>query len=235
MIRHLSLAVFGLILSCGAFAQDAPAPAASAAVKPVAMLDARAQPLVHGDANAGTAKAVVCGACHGPQGVAIAPNFPHLAGQSATYIYLQLKAFKNGQRSDPVMTGQAATLSDDDMRNLAAHYAALPAKPAGKPDAASRGAQLFLAGDPAKGIPPCQGCHGPAGQGPAAPWRGAPNTAWHTFPRLAGQSAFYVGQALGDFRSGKRAGVSNAKVMAGVAQNLDEADIQALGAYIQSL
>ena len=234
MIRPLSLAVSLLAMPC-AFAQDAPAPAARAAAKPVAMLDVRAQPPVHGDANAGAAKAAVCGACHGPQGVAIAPNFPNLAGQSATYLYLQLKAFKDGQRSDPIMTGQAATLSDQDMRNLAAHFAALPAKPAGKPDAASRGAQLFLAGDPVKGVPPCQGCHGPAGQGPASPWSGAPNTAWHTFPRLAGQSAFYVGQELGDYRHGKRVGVSNGRIMEGVAQHLDDEDIQALASYIQSL
>jgi len=227
MIRPLSLAALVMLASCAA-AQDAPAPAASAAAKPVAMLDVRAQPPVHGDANAGAAKAAVCGACHGPQGVAIAPNFPN-------YLYLQLKAFKDGQRKDSIMTGQAATLSDQDMRNLAAHFAALPAKPAGKPDAASRGAQLFLAGDPAKGVPPCQGCHGPAGQGPASPWSGAPDTAWHTFPRLAGQSALYVGQELGDYRHGKRVGVSNGRIMEGVAQHLDDEDIQALAAYIQSL
>ena len=235
MIRQLSLAVFALVLVGAAAAQNAPAPAASAMAKPVAMLDVRAQPPIHGDAGAGAAKAAVCGACHGPQGVAIAPTFPNLAGQSATYIYLQLKAFKDGQRSDPVMTGQAATLSEQDMRNLAAHFAALPAKPVGKPEAASRGAQLFLSGDPAKGVPPCQGCHGVAGQGPVAPWRGAPDTAWHTFPRLAGQSSLYVVQQLGDYRQGKRTGVSNGKVMEGVAQNLDDADIQALATYIQTL
>ena len=231
MIRQLSLAVLLLACSCTAFAQNAPAPAA----RPVAMLDVRAQPPIHGDANAGAAKAAVCGACHGPQGVAIAPTFPNLAGQSATYLYLQLKAFKDGQRSDPVMTGQAAALSDQDMRNLATHFADLPAKPAGKPDAASRGAQLFLSGDPAKGVPPCQGCHGAAGQGPTAAWRGAPDTTWHTFPRVAGQSMLYVVQALGDYRQGKRVGVSNGKVMEGVAQNLGDADIQALAIYIQSL
>lgn len=234
MIRHLPLAVFALGLACVAVAQNAPAPAASAA-KPVALLDVRAQPPVHGDPGAGAGKAAVCGACHGPQGIAVAPNFPNLAGQSATYIYLQLKAFKQGQRSDSIMTGQAAALSDQDMRDLAAHYAVLPAKPAGKPDASSRGAQLFLAGDPAKGVPPCQGCHGPAGQGPTATWRAAPDTPWHTFPRLGGQSAFYIGQELGDYRNGKRVGISNGKVMEGVVQGLDDADIQALGAYIESL
>jgi cytochrome c553 len=235
MIRQLPFVILALAMSCIAGAQEAPASASSAATRPVALLDVRAQPPIHGDAGAGAGKAAVCGACHGPQGIAIAPNFPHLAGQSATYIYLQLKAFKQGQRSDAVMTGQAAALSDQDMRDLAAHYAALPAKPVGQPDASSPGAQLFLAGDPAKGVPPCQGCHGPAGQGPAGAWRGAPDTPWHTFPRLGGQSAFYIGKELGDYRNGKRVGVSNGKVMEGVVQNLDDADIQALGAYIESL
>ena len=61
------------------------------------------------DAEAGHAKSAVCAACHGPQGLAIAPNFPNLAGQSATYLYVQLNTFKNGQRKDPVMSGQAAS------------------------------------------------------------------------------------------------------------------------------
>ena len=235
MMRRLSLAVLMLAGSCAAFAQNAPAPAASVAAKPVAMLDVRAQPPIQGDAQAGAAKATVCGACHGPQGIAIAPTFPNLAGQSATYLYLQLKAFKGGQRNNPIMKPLASTLSDQDMRNLAAHFAALPAKPPGQPDSTSRGAQLFLSGDSAKGVPPCQACHGAAGQGPTAVWRGAPDTAWHTFPRLAGQSMLYVVQKLGDYRQGKRVGVSNGKVMEGVAQNLDEADIQALATYIQSL
>lgn len=199
---------------------------------PTAWTDLRRQQPIIGDASAGQAKSAVCAACHGPQGVAIAPNFPNLAGQSATYLYVQLKTLKNGQRRDPVMSGQAAALSEADMRNLAAYYASLPAKPAGHADAASRGGRLFLDGDPAQGVPPCQGCHGPTGQGPRVYPSDAPQPPWSTFPQLHGQSAIYVTKALGDFRSGARSGTSNALIMHGVAQTLSDADIQALSTYV---
>lgn len=204
----------------------------AAARKPAAWVDLRGQLPITGDARAGQARSAVCAACHGPQGLAIAPNFPDLAGQSATYLYVQLKTFKHGQRSDPVMSGQAATLSGADMRNLATYYAALPPKPAGPADAASRGGQLFLDGDPARGIPPCQACHGPTGHGPRVYPGDAPQPPWATFPRLHGLSAIYVTKALHDFRSGARRGTSNAQIMHGVAQTLDDADIQALSSYI---
>lgn len=200
--------------------------------KPATWVDLRRQPPIAGDIRAGQTRSTVCAACHGPQGLAIAPNFPNLAGQSATYLYVQLKTFKGGQRSDPVMSGQAATLSDADMRNLAAYYASLPAKPAGHADESSRGGRLFLDGDPARGIPPCQACHGPTGHGPRAYPGDAPQPPWATFPRLHGQSATYVTKALDDFRSGARSGTSNAQIMHGVAQTLDDADIQALAGYI---
>jgi cytochrome c553 len=204
----------------------------TSAPKPAAWADLRQQQPITGDAPAGQAKSVVCAACHGPRGVAIAPNFPNLAGQSATYLYVQLKTLKNGQRKDPIMSGQAAALSDADMRNLATYYASLPAKPAGHADATSRGGQLFLDGDPAQGVPPCQGCHGPTGQGPRVYPSDAPQPPWSTFPRLHGQSAIYVTKALGDFSSGARSGTSNALIMHGVAHTLGDADIQALSTYI---
>ncbi len=200
--------------------------------KPAAWTDLRRQQPIIGDAQAGQAKSVVCAACHGPQGLAIAPNFPNLAGQSATYLYVQLNTLKNGQRKDPIMSGQAAALSDADMRNLATYYASLPAKPAGHADAASRGGRLFLDGDPAQGVPPCQGCHGPTGRGPRVYPSDTPQPPWSTFPRLHGQSAVYVTKALGDFGSGARSGTSNALIMHGVAQTLGDADIQALSTYI---
>ncbi len=229
MHRSLHL-VAALVLSMPVFsvtaAEGAKAPT------PAAWADLRQQQPITGDASAGLAKSVVCAACHGPRGVAIAPNFPNLAGQSATYLYVQLKTLKNGQRKDPIMSGQAAALSDADMRNLATYYASLPAKPAGNADAASRGGQLFLDGDPVQGVPPCQGCHGPTGLGPRVYPSDAPPPPWSTFPRLHGQSAIYVTKALGDFSSGARSGTSNALIMHGVAQTLGAADIQALSTYI---
>ncbi|MFC4527473.1 cytochrome c4 [Dyella halodurans] len=223
-----------LLMSTVVLDVAAEAPAASTSAAPPSVQDLRRMHPISGDAKAGAAKTAVCLACHGPQGVAIAPNFPHLAGQSASYLYVQLKEFHDGQRKDPVMTGQAATLTDDDMRNLASYYATLPPKPAGKGDASSRGAQLYRAGDPARGIPPCQACHGPAGLGPQPHPSAAPQPPWATFPHLRGQSGLYLTKQLGDFKRGTRAGNSNARVMHGVAQTLSDDDIQALSAYLSS-
>lgn len=82
-------------------------------------------PVLAADAEAGKAKAVVCAACHGVEGKAMIPGYPHLAGQSAQYTAKQLKAFRDGQRQDPVMAPMAKPLSDADIENLAAWYASL--------------------------------------------------------------------------------------------------------------
>jgi len=221
-------------IAANAAAQDAPA-AASSAPAPAAALDLRRMQPIRGDAQAGAGKAAVCAACHGAQGVAIAPTFPNLAGQSATYLYLQLKEFHDGERNDPVMTAQAAALSDEDMRDLASYYASMAPKPAGQADAGSRGAQLYLSGDPAQGIPPCQGCHGANALGPQPHPGSAPQPPWATYPHLRGQSQLYVAKQLGDFKSGARAGSSNAKVMQGVAQTLGDDDVQALSTWLSTL
>ncbi len=234
MTYRTSLLLACLLLPTAALDVAAQQPATATAAAPASVLDQRRMQPISGDAQAGAGKAAVCAACHGAQGVAIAPNFPNLAGQSATYLYAQLKEFHDGQRDDPVMTGQAAALSDADMRDLASHYAALAPKPAGQADVSSRGAQLYLAGDPAQGIPPCQGCHGPAGLGPQPHPSSAPQPPWATFPHLRGQSALYVTKELGDFKRGARAGSSNAKVMHGVAQTLSDDDVQALSAYLNA-
>lgn len=80
-----------------------------------------------GDAAAGKAKAVTCGACHGADGNAPAhfPLYPNLAGQKEGYLIKQLKAFRGGERKDPVMAPMAMALSDTDIENLAAYFASL--------------------------------------------------------------------------------------------------------------
>ncbi|MDL0430958.1 cytochrome c [Marinobacter sp. TBZ242] len=82
------------------------------------------------DAEAGKAKAAVCAACHGKNGIAQIPGYPNLAGQNEQYLVSALKAYKNKQRSggqSAVMQGQATGLSDEDIANLAAYYSSLPA------------------------------------------------------------------------------------------------------------
>ncbi len=77
-----------------------------------------------GDAAAGKAKSVVCASCHGPTGVSVNPVWPDLAGQQELYLAKQIKDFRDGDRKDPLMSPMAAALSDEDIANLAAFYAA---------------------------------------------------------------------------------------------------------------
>ena len=84
---------------------------------------ASAGPAHAGDAEAGKAKAVVCSACHGIDGNSINPLWPNLAGQHAAYLAKQMKAFRSGERKDPVMAPMAMGLSDADIDDLAAFYA----------------------------------------------------------------------------------------------------------------
>ncbi len=77
-----------------------------------------------GDADAGKKKASMCTACHGVNGRAVVKGYPHLAGQDETYLIKQLKDFKSGARKDPVMQGIVASLTDEAIENLAAHFSA---------------------------------------------------------------------------------------------------------------
>jgi cytochrome c553 len=197
----------------------------------------RIQP-IHGDATAGAQKAAVCLACHGANGVSVAPTFPRLAGQRADYLYHRLVSFKQADPKDPYysnspMTAIAATLSDDDARNLATYFSAQVPQATDVPGAAesdNKGAALFRAGDPSHGVPPCQGCHG-------ADAGGLPNRAkqYAAYPSLRGQYGVYIIARLTNFRSGLPHDTSNDFIMASVAQTLDDDSIQALAAWIGSL
>jgi cytochrome c553 len=75
-----------------------------------------------GNADTGSDKARACQVCHGKGGKSTNPTYPRLAGQHAKYIIKQLKAFKSGIRKDPIMNGMAATLSEQDMEDVAAYF-----------------------------------------------------------------------------------------------------------------
>lgn len=86
------------------------------------------QTLAAGDAAAGQAKAAVCAACHGADGIAVIPGYPNLKGQNEQYIVSSIKAYKNKERNGGlavVMRAQAAMLNDADIANLAAYYSSL--------------------------------------------------------------------------------------------------------------
>ena len=86
----------------------------------------QAESLVDGSAEAGKAKALTCSACHGAAGNSVNPLWPNTAGQHAKYVTTQLRAFKNGERMNPLMTSQAMLLSDQDMADLAVYFESLP-------------------------------------------------------------------------------------------------------------
>ncbi len=180
-----------------------------------------------GDATAGASKAPVCFACHGPGGNgAINPEWPKLAGQHSSYIAEQLGEFKSAKRKNPVMLGQAAALSDEDMHNLGAYFAAQKAVPGvASKDAVAIAEPLYRAGDAARGIPACAACHGPTGAGNAAA----------QFPRIGGQNSGYAANQLKSYKSGERGAAGKGQIMATIAAKLSDQEIQALSSYVSGL
>lgn len=225
-LRHATSALAALAALC-----FAGAPAAADRLH-----DLRGTTPIHGSATAGKDKANICVACHGADGHAVVPQFPNLGGQSPTYLYLQMQAYKEGQREHATMQAQLAPMSDQDLRNLSAFFASMPRFHAGGADSGSRGATLYHQGDSARGIPGCQGCHGSDGAGPHPDSASAmPRAAWPSFPALAGQPVEYVVAQLQAYRDGARHGNTNAAIMHGVTGNLDDTDIQALAGYIAGM
>jgi cbb3-type cytochrome c oxidase subunit III len=167
----------------------------------------------------------VCAACHGADGNSGASANPSLAGQHPEYVVKQLHEFKKGLRKNAVMAGMAAALNDQDIKNVAAYYAAQKPKIIGAHDekALKDGAKIYRGGDMARGLPACIACHGPHGNGMAA-----------QYPRLGGQHAAYTVAQLKAYRSGERANDS-AAVMRTISAKLTDAEINALGQYIQGL
>ncbi|XOV79925.1 MAG: c-type cytochrome [Aestuariibacter sp.] len=93
------------------------------------ILIAGMSPAIAQDAAKGKAKSSSCIACHGANGISMIPMYPNLAGQKQQYLELQLKAFRDGTRKNPVMSPMAAGLSDQDIADISAYYANL--NPAG--------------------------------------------------------------------------------------------------------
>jgi len=180
-----------------------------------------------GDAAAGQARAAACFACHGPGGNgAINPDWPKLAGQHSSYIAQQLADFKSARRKNPVMLGQAAALSDDEMKNLGAYFAAQkPVPGVASKDAVAVAQKLYRAGDAGRALPACSACHGPTGAGNAA----------GQFPRIGGQNSGYAAAQLKSYKAGERGAEGKGQMMAAIASKLTDQEIQALASYISGL
>lgn len=203
-----------------------PVPSVTAALASLACTAALAQaPAAPAkpDLAKGQATSAVCAACHAVDGSRGSPANPIIAGQHPDYLVKQLREFKAGKRPSPVMQGIAATLSDDDMKNVAAFYASKQAKPgaARNKDLALAGQKAYKGGIVDRSIPSCAGCHGPAGAGIPA-----------QYPKLAGQHADYTEAQLLAFRADTR---KNSAVMTAVAAKLNDREIKALADYLAGL
>jgi cytochrome c553 len=210
-------------------------PATSALIAAPRYTDLRHIHPVHGDASAGAKKAATCFACHGANGASIAPTFPRLAGQRADYLYHRLLSFKHASPKDPYysvspMTPNVKPLNDTDMRDLATFFASQ--NPAATTTAAppGNGEALFRAGDPTRGIPPCQGCHGADAGGPLSR-----DGQYAAYPTLRGQYAPYLVARLAGFKKNLPHDTTNDFVMSSVAQTLDDESIQAIALWLGSL
>jgi cytochrome c553 len=178
-----------------------------------------------GSVEAGATKAIVCQACHGANGNSTNPEWPSLAGVGADYIADQLKNFKEGKRTNPVMMPNAMSLSADDMADLGAYFDSLVNTGLeADPSYWQAGQKLYQGGDPTRAIPACMACHGPTGAGnePAK------------FPALRGQQSVYLVKQLNDYASGARATGPNG-IMQTVAKRLSPEDIRNLSSYLQGI
>jgi cytochrome c553 len=169
------------------------------------------------DAEAGRKKAEACTACHGPGGNSTVPQFPVLAGQTARYLYLQLKDFKEGRRKEPTMDPFVAPLSREDMLDLSAYFAAQKLKPGNFNVDDKRAARGKAKADETL----CTMCHlgGFMGQ--------------NEIPRVAGQHYAYIVKQMKDFKNYRR--TNDAGNMASVAKTLSDQDIEDLAHYLTSL
>jgi cytochrome c553 len=169
------------------------------------------------DPEAGRRKVEVCVPCHGPDGNSTNPAIPSLAGQPSLYTYYQLLQYRQGQRVDPQMTPLATGLSDADMQDIAAYYAAQtppPPRDAGDPAKMEAGRKLVQ-------VHYCDACHAPGLVGQKH------------IPRLAGQHYDYLLMQLRAYKAQTRPDLDGSMTMA--AQPLSQDDIETLAYYLSHL
>jgi cytochrome c553 len=169
------------------------------------------------DPVAGMQKAQVCVACHGAEGNSVNPAVPSLAGQPAQFVATQLVMFREGKRKDAQMAPFAATLSNTDLNNIAAYFAAQKLAPpaatldAGTTEAGAKLARQFN----------CVQCHG------------ATLLGLQHIPRLAGQQREYLQTQLRGFKASTRFDMDGQ--MSSAAQALSDAEIDILAQYLASI
>ena len=179
-----------------------------------------------GDPQAGSELVATCAGCHGADGNSIVGQWPTLAGQRESYTLAQLIHVQKGERMIESMMGLLDNYSEDQLRDIAAYYAAQEVK-VGQADSINfeLGQRIYRAGNLSNGVPACTGCHGPQGKGVESAG----------YPMLSGQKAEYVVTSLVAYKNGERVHSSNAKIMQGIAARLTTEEIRAVANYVSGL
>ena len=162
-------------------------------------------------------KAEACAACHGPGGRSVVSQFPILAGQTARYMYLELRDFQEGRRNNELMTPMVAGMTRDEMREISDYFAKQkPPVQTFKTDPEKARVGKLKADETL-----CTMCHlgGFAGQ--------------NEVPRVAGQHFDYIVKQLTDFKARTR--TNDAGSMTSVANTLSAQDIDNLAHYLVGL
>lgn len=183
-----------------------------------------------GDASAGKDQAVPCAACHGQDGATgLDGTYPNLAGQNEKYLVSQLKLIQSGERPIPLMAGQLDGKTEQQLADVAAYYASLPAKvgqASGDDEAISKAQQIYRGGIAGKEVAACSACHNPRGIG-------NPDAG---FPRISGQPAEYTIVQLTAYREGNRkTDEAFGSMMRDNAHGLTDGEIAVLADYLQGL
>lgn len=171
----------------------------------------------------GRVKSQVCQGCHGLRGYSVITLIPKLAGQYAHYIVKELRNYQEGTRTHQIMSAMAASITDEELDDIAAHFAVQKKMSGGNTEENPIGKNLFLNGDVDRRILPCVNCHGAAGKG-RRPWTSV-------FPVIGGQHKDYLRVQLQNFRSDNRSN-SPVAIMNLMTRSLTDAEIEGLADYI---
>jgi len=167
----------------------------------------------------------VCRSCHGATGNEIKRIYPRLAGMNEAYTRKQLYDYLDGRRTDPLMDLALPTFKASDVPGIAAYYAS-QVPTAGKvlePKMVAHGKKLYEEGNPASGLPNCQGCHGDKAQG-----------VGDKYPRLAHQQQRYFTLQMTNYRKGVRSN-DRAHAMRDIAALMTESEVAAVAEYLAGL
>jgi len=165
----------------------------------------------------------LCAGCHGADGNSVATAFPKLAGQQKKYLLRELMDFKSGKRASEIMAPVMATLSENDLTELAVYYARQKPAPGvvGDPALLALGKDLYLKGNSKTDVPSCESCHDETGNGDGK------------FHRVAGQHVDYTLDQFRLYAAGKR--TNGARVMQAVAERMSEQEARAVAEYMASM